>query len=168
MKDHQGFSLIELLIVVLIISIIAVIAIPNLLAARRAANEGAALSALRSLHGAQLTYQTSLGGGNYAGTNSSPADVLGLNLLRNSSLIDDVLGSGTKSGYNYSGAVTLIGSSTPATFFFSSNPTSNSGVTQSGTQRYNITQQGVIRSDRMNLGVVFAASTVLSAYPINN
>ena len=50
-QNETGFSLIELLIVIVIIGIIAAIAVPNLLASRRAANEGAA--SLGSSHDSQ-------------------------------------------------------------------------------------------------------------------
>src|SRR5689334_18942205 len=120
---QKGFSLVELLIVVLIIALIAAIAVPNLLAARRSANEGSTVSALRTLHGAQSTYQTTVGAGDYAGTTNPTADATGLSQLSAVGLIDSQLGSGIKSGYNFAGGVTLAvpATGTPATFYFSAN-----------------------------------------------
>ena len=66
-RRESGFSLVELLIVVVVIGVVAAIAIPNLMASRRSANEGSAISDLRLFHGAQITYATSMGQGNFAG-----------------------------------------------------------------------------------------------------
>jgi prepilin-type N-terminal cleavage/methylation domain-containing protein len=58
MKKQNGFSLLELLIVVAIILIIATIAIPSLLRSRQAANEAHAVANLRTLNTAEVNYIT--------------------------------------------------------------------------------------------------------------
>ncbi len=56
-RGRRGFTLIELTIVIAVIAIVAAIAVPNLLEARKRANEASAISSLRAVHAAQTIYR---------------------------------------------------------------------------------------------------------------
>ncbi|HYV12090.1 MAG TPA: DUF4190 domain-containing protein [Pyrinomonadaceae bacterium] len=114
--------------------IIAAIAIPNLLASRRAANEGSAQSSLRTLHAAEATYQATKGAGNF-GT---------LSELAAEGLIDSRLATGTKSGYKFTVELTTNEMNYPG-FAVVGVPMTYGGVEATGTRSFYVDETGVIR-----------------------
>ena len=123
MKNNQGFSLLELLIVVAIILIIATIAIPSLLRSRQSAQESAAVAQLRTINTAEVTYLSS-----NQGAFGGIADLVTQGLLDSRFL-------GSVSGYNFT-----VAASGP-NYTANADPTS----TNSGRFGYYSTPDAVIR-----------------------
>jgi type IV pilus assembly protein PilA len=145
-KKNKGFSLIELLIVVAIILIIAAIAIPNLLRARRSANEGSATASMRTVGSGELLYRST--NGNFTNLAGLAAD----------SIIDNVLGSGTKSGYAFAATP---GTTTDIQFTASGTPQIPSGATATGSRYFFTDETQVVR-------YAVGATAGASSSPIGN
>ena len=110
-RNSEGFSLIELLIVVAIILIIAAVAIPSLIGAKSSANQLSAIQSLRAINQAETlynnTYQT------YSTTLAQLGPAAGAQpSISASGLINDTaLIAGTKAGYVFKYAPTGAGNS---------------------------------------------------------
>jgi type IV pilus assembly protein PilA len=139
----NGFSLIELLIVVAIILIIAAIAIPNLMRSKMAANEASAVGSLRTMNTAFVSYASTYEIGYPAalsdlGPSTSPTST-------SADFIDSVLASGMKSGYTFSYTPGAVG---PGGEISSYSVTANPVAPGTSGQRGFFTDQSlVIRSN---------------------
>ena len=119
------------------ILLIAAIAIPNLLASRRAANEGNAIRALTAIHSAEATYSATVGNGQF-GT------LLDLN---RQNLIASKLAAGTFSGYRFNvEAISDKGDGLPG--YVAVGVPTEYGST--GKRSFYIDETGVIRGGDMN------------------
>src|SRR3569833_2207761 len=130
---ERGFSLIELLIVVAIILVIAAIAIPSMLRAKIQANEASAVSSIRAINTAQVTYAVTYATEGYADNLAKlGAPTSGSVRSANAGLLDWVLGCSTqpcvKSGYQF--AITGVNGTPVSAYTVTGTPSSpgNSGI----------------------------------------
>jgi type II secretory pathway pseudopilin PulG len=118
------------------VAVVAAIAIPNLLEARKAANETAAISTMRTLVTCQSLYRDADKDGD-GNANFAP-DLQ--SLWRHGQLIDDVLASGVKQGYHFQMEMTDEG--------FAWHATAVPMDAKSGTRSFYVDESGVIRHDQ--------------------
>lgn len=141
----QGFAIAGIvtscLSMVATVGVIFAIAIPNLLASRKAANEGAAISSLRALNAAEATYQSTTGEGSY-GT---------MDELYRASLVEPALASGTKSGYRFVVRTAPHAAGNPASFEIVATPVERGGASATGTRSFFVDESGVIRVNKSGL-----------------
>jgi type IV pilus assembly protein PilA len=123
-----GFSLVEILVVVMVILIIAAIAIPNLVHGKMRANEASAVASITTIHTAEVMYNSAYPDIGYSGSlanlgsNGSSCDQP---TSTNACLImDEALTSGLKSGYIFE----IVGDGNKPTLSYAVSATPESGV----------------------------------------
>lgn len=140
----EGFSLIELLLVVAVILIIVAIAIPNFIRSKMRANEAAAAQNLRTITTANVIYSTTYSIG-YSQNLTNLAGSGGTVSQTSAELIDTILAGGNKNGYTYQYAVLTTDSfGNPTGYSVNADPISQN---YTGTRHFYADQTGVIREN---------------------
>ncbi|MGZ4876208.1 MAG: prepilin-type N-terminal cleavage/methylation domain-containing protein, partial [Candidatus Angelobacter sp.] len=123
-----GFSLVEILVVVMVILIIAAIAIPNLVHGKMRANEAAAVASVKTINTAEVMYNNAYPEVGYSsslanlGSNGSSCE---RPTSSNACLImDEALTSGLKNGYIFE----IVGDGNKPTMSYNVNASPESGV----------------------------------------
>lgn len=134
MRNEQGFSLVELLIVVAIIAIIAAIAVPSLLTSRQAANESAGIQGCRTVGSAEIAYAST--------SNQMYVDIA---TLISSNFLDSRFTNGIN-GYTYADAAVTVDAGT-------NGGTAWAAATASGTPTFGIVATPGASMGRFSFGI---------------
>jgi prepilin-type N-terminal cleavage/methylation domain-containing protein len=125
-QTTEGFTLIELMLVVTLLAIIIAVAVPSLLGAKKSANEGAAIVALRSLTSAQLQYRVRF---RFYGSVTN---------LEQAGSLDDSWRDMRRNGYTFTSVVPLGG-----IFWYATATPEIQGIT--GDRHFYVDETGIIR-----------------------
>jgi len=138
-----GFSLVEILVVVMVLMVIAAIAIPNLVHGKMRANEAAAVASVKTINTAEFMYHEAYPDVGYAsslaslGSNGSSCDQPSSTSA--CLIMDEALTSGIKSGYIFE----ILGDGNKPTVSYTVNASPESGV--SGRCSISSNQSGDVR-----------------------
>ncbi len=170
MSANAGFSLVELLIVIVIIGILASLSVLYIFSAKRAANTSSALSALRTIHQTQASYSAGVGNGSFGSENElfveeyiDSAVAAACNPIPTSTSKGGLAPptSRPKNGYVF----VIIPDNQPdqKTYTATGQPLVRTGASQSGDKTFFIDQTGVLRASS-----AATDDADITSAPINN
>jgi len=161
-RRTEGFTLVELMIVVGVIGIIAAISLPMLMRSRMSTNEATALASLRTIFNAETQFQTSSlvdadndNVGDFAPL--SGATSLANPIAGTEPFIDEVLADGTKNGYVYTITVDNAGNGDEA-FSCTVRPVTYG---RTGVRSFYLDESGVIRFEIANVAPTVNSSPII-------
>jgi|SRR5215831_7722839 len=155
MAHQDGFTLLELVIVVALIMIIAAIAVPSFTNSKISTNEASAVASIRAINIAEVSYQASYGGypdslANLGGTDPCTKSA------ETACLLDQSLAGGAKSGYRFVAIGGNPSGGANTSYFVGAAP---EVFDRTGRRRFCSSDRNVIRTD-LNAGASTIAPSV--------
>jgi type IV pilus assembly protein PilA len=148
MTQTDGFSLMELMVVVAVIFILLAIAIPGMREMMIHANEASAVASIRAINTAEASYQATYGGypeslGQLGGSEPCTKSA------ETACLLDESLAGGEKSGYRFVAVGGNSSGGANTTYLASAAP---DVFGRTGARMFCSTDRGVIRADQNAAG----------------